>query len=464
MTLRSAVLRGGGAMVARQGIGTVVGVAGVIVLTRLLGPAQYGIFIAANGVVLFAQGISQWGIGLYLVRHEGGDVAPPYSEAFTFLAITGMAVGLFGIALSYPLAGWIHQPAAATILAAMFCGVPISAVAQVPLARLERELRYEAIATIELASQLAFYVIALPLAGIGYGAGSLVLAWWAQLATSVLATFALAKMFPRVSWNRKALIDLSSYGFAYSASTWIWQVRNLVNPLIVGRFAGAAAVGQVALTIRIVEALSLVKTVTYRISLAALSQIQFDKARVARIIGEGARLQVLSVGVPLLLFVFIAPWLINALLGEQWNLIAKVYPYVALGCLANSMFNLHSSALYVMRRNWDVARFHLAYVALFGASAGLLVPSLGVMGYAYAELMALPAYLVIHGLMVAAIGPVRLGTPMIWAAALGLGFFATTGRLWVLAGTPLLVLSPAIWAEISGVLARARRQGGLHET
>ena len=52
----------------------------------------------------------------------------------------------------------------------MFVGLPIVVCSQVPLARLERELRYGQVATIEFMAQLVFYLVALPLAYLGAGA------------------------------------------------------------------------------------------------------------------------------------------------------------------------------------------------------------------------------------------------------------------------------------------------------
>ncbi|MBC7671326.1 MAG: polysaccharide biosynthesis protein, partial [Polaromonas sp.] len=47
MTLRAQVVRGSAFLVIRQGVGVVIGVAGILLLTRLIGPAAYGTFAAA---------------------------------------------------------------------------------------------------------------------------------------------------------------------------------------------------------------------------------------------------------------------------------------------------------------------------------------------------------------------------------------------------------------------------------
>ena len=50
-------------------------------------------------------------------------------------------------------------------------------------------------------------------------------------------------------------------------------MRLLVNPVLVGRFAGAQGVGFVALAIRLVEVLSFIKQATWRVAMAALAKL-----------------------------------------------------------------------------------------------------------------------------------------------------------------------------------------------
>jgi PST family polysaccharide transporter len=88
------------------------------------------------------------------------------------------------------------------------------------------------------------------------------------------------------------------YGLGFSASMWVWQLRLLVNSLVVGRYAGADAVGYVALAIRIVDQLSVLKDIVWRLSIPALAQVQGKLARMVKAISEGASLQIMASGIP----------------------------------------------------------------------------------------------------------------------------------------------------------------------
>lgn len=427
----------------RQSVGTVLGLIGVLLLTRAIGPAQYGLYAAGLVLAGYLQSVSLWGVNVYLIRREEAPSDQIYHVASTLLLLTSGGAALVAY-LALPLLGmWLRIAQFVPIGAAMFVGLPIVVCSQVPLARLERELRYGQVATIELMAQLVFYLVALPLAYLGAGAWAPVSGWWVQQVVFAASTFAASRYRPRLRWNRGQAREMAQYGLGFSASIWVWQLRDLVNPMVVGRYLGAEAMGYVALTIRIVDALSFVKAATWRLSIAALGRLRSDASRFARIVVEGMQLQILAVGPILVAFGVLAPVVIPRFFGTRWQAVPSIYPFIALSYLANSLFNLHSSALYVLRRNWDVTRFHIAHVGLFVAAAVLLVSRLGVRGYGVAEVVALPSYLVIQRLLVRQVGPVNGAVPVCWGLAFGVALFASLGHWWLLGAVPVVMLWPS---------------------
>jgi len=451
MTLRRQILRGGMMLTARQAVGMVLSLGGALLLTRAIGPEQYGLYAAALGVLTYLQVFSQWGVSVYLIRREAAPSEEVYHQATTLLLGIGGAVTLVALAALSLLSSWMRIPHFSDIALPLFLGLPLILSGQVPMARLERDLQYQRVAVIELGAQVIYYGVALPLAFRGAGAWAAVAGWWAQQAVAVTLTFVSAHYRPRLRWDRSQVREMVHYGLGFSASTWVWQLRSLVNPLVVGRYGGAASVGYVALAIRIVEVLSFVKTATWRLSIAALARIRDDRARLARSVAEGMKLQALAVGPPLLAFGLVASVVIPRFFGPRWSAVPTIYPFIALSYLANSLFNLHSSALYVLRRNWDVTLFHSAHVVLFAGSALLLVPRLGLRGYGVAEVVALASYLAIQRLLVRQIGRIDCLVPLAWGMALGLALFAAPDRWWALGGLAAVVLWPAAWSDLAAM-------------
>jgi O-antigen/teichoic acid export membrane protein len=443
--LRSLVMRGAGHLAMRQSLGMVISLAGIVLLTRLIGPEAYGLYAAFLGVFTFLSSLSRWGADVFLIRRPPEDGTADLDQAFSFLLVLGTLGALLSWLALPAIEGWWQIDGFGGIGAAFLVGLPLQLVTLVPKARLERLLSYRTVAWVELGAQLSFFLVALPAALRGFGVLAPVAGWWASQLVTAGAYYAVAGYRPRWLWQWHRVREMVRYGLGFSASQWIWQLRELINPLIVGRFAGLEAVGYVALAIRLVNALSFVKTATYRLSIAAFARIQDDKAKLRRAIGEGMRLQVLALAPLLLAFVLVSPLVLPLLFGPEWSPALDVLPFIAASFLANALFNLHSSGLYVYRRNLEVGAFHLVHVTVFATSAALLVPSMGYVGYGWAALASVSSYVAVHAAVVRHIGRPDYAVPGAWAAAFALGLFTPHLGPFALVGVAAVALWPATW-------------------
>lgn len=420
----------------------VVGVAGVLILTRVIGPHDYGVFASAMGVHLYLSSLSQWGVGVYLIRGNDEQDSPAvYDQAFTLLLVLGIAAALIGNLLLPVAARWVTIPDFHRVAAVMFLVLPLQLTNQVPLARLERRLDYRRVAVTELSGQLTYYSVAIPLALAGGRFWSPVAGWWAQQLVVGLQLHLGSDLRLRPYWSRALVRRMLGYGLGYSASMWVWQLRGLVNPLIVGRYAGAESVGYVALAIRLTEYLCFVKTAVSRISMSALARLQTEPSKLRQALTEGMTLQQVVLGPLLLIFALVGPVVIARVFGPRWSGVMAVYPFIAIAYLANALFTLHSSVLYVRRHNWRVAGFHLAHICLFATAALLFVPRYGVRGYGMAELFAIPGYLVLHDIVRRDIGAPDYRSAVVW-------FLSTVGPLLFVRHVPalaLMALLPLMW-------------------
>lgn len=450
MNLRNQILRGGTYLVLRQGLGQVVNLGGMLLLSRMIGPEAYGLYAGALGIFTYLFNLSQWGIGVYVIRREGEVRAEVYHQAFTLLLLLGSVGSLVSILALPLLARWVRLEGFSAIALGLFLGLPVKLLTLVPSAGLERALDYRKVAVVELAGQTAYYLVALALAWGGLGAWSPVGGWWIQQSLALIWLHKVARYRPRLCWNPSLVREILGYGVGFSASIWVWQLRELVNPLVVGRYVGVEAVGYVALAARMVNGLSFVSVATWRLSMAALARMQNDLARLVRAITEGMRLQVLALGPMLVGFGWIAPRLLPLFAGSRWLPVTEVFPFVALGYLTNGAFNLHASALYVLKSNWEITAFHLVHVCLFAGAAFLLVPRIGLLGYGWAEVAALLSYAVLHACTVRRIGAPDYRVAAVWWAGFGLSLFWQELGWWTALALVVILLWPETWRELQG--------------
>ena len=417
-SLRKKILRGGAFLAFRQAIGVVLSLAGVLLVTRVIGPRQYGIYAMAMGIVTFLSLLGTWGVDIYLLRKTEKPSEHEFNQAFTILLLISLMFLLGLTGMSHLIAIFMKTPAVGALIVFLAVSIPFNLLALPAIVKLDRDLNFKQVAVNELIGQASIYVVAIPMAFVGGGAWAPASGFIMQQLVLMVLSFRSARYRPSLHWDNSLVVKMLRYGLAYSSSTWVWQLRGLVNPLIVGRFAGAEAVGYIAVSIRFVEVLSFVKQVTWRISLAALAKMSNDGIRLRNCVTEGMKLQAIAVGLPLALFALAGPLLIPLGLGHKWLPALVVFPFIAISYLMNAMFNLHCSVLYLRAENLQVTVFHAVHIVLFAGSAAILVPHIGFLGYGWAELAALLSYPVLHSYLAR-----QIESPSYKVAAL---WFATT--------------------------------------
>jgi O-antigen/teichoic acid export membrane protein len=414
MTLRNQALKGGFIMVIRQGLGILLSLIGVILITRVIGASQYGLFGASAGIIIFLYRLGTLGLDVYLVRKTTTPEPKEYNQVFTILLGVSTILVIAIILGQQIIANALKLPDIAPILVLLSFSIPLNLLNIPFMIKLDRDLNFQRVALIELVSQISFYLAAIPLAFQGAGAWSPAIGLLTQQGCMLALTFYSSNLRLRLCWRKTLVKEMFAYGISYSSSTWIWELRTLVNPVIVGRFAGAEAVAFVTLCIRLVEMLAFAKGVTWRLAMAALAKLDNDRKRLRESINEGMRLQALAVGIPMAAFSLVAPVFLTIVFGEKWSPVLTIFPFIAVSYLSNSVFNLHSSVLYILGKNVEMAAFHFVHVLLFIGSAILLVPKMGMIGYAWSEIVALVSYLVIHFYTEKEVGSLKYRGFIIW--------------------------------------------------
>jgi O-antigen/teichoic acid export membrane protein len=441
-SLKGKVFEGGALLMGRQLVSMALSIVGLLVITRIIGPAAYGPYVAALSICQYAQNLGQAGIGAFLVRAPGEVSDRTYDVATTVLLISSGGLMLVLEASLGLIAKWMPLPGLSQLLAVMLVTVVLQTLTVAASAKLERALDFRRVAMIETVGQLLYYGVGLPLVLLGFGVWSLVAGWFLQQLFLCIGFHVVARYRPRLLWDKAIVRSMLAYTSGYAASDWLWQLRGLINPLVVGHFLPAEAVGQVGLAIRMLELLSFTKTIAYRLSVAVLAKVQHEPAKLVEATTDGMRLQTLALGPVLLGFSWFGGFVLSLVFGPRWEPVMLVYPYLALSYLTNAQFNMHSSVLYVLHRNWAVSWFHIVHIVLFAGAAWVAVDRFGLVGYGYAEMVALLGYPVIHRSVRHLVGSPQYGLSGLWWASVAIGLFWRQLGLWAIAVPFIALLCP----------------------
>lgn len=394
--LSGKVLQGGMFLAGRYGLGVLVSLANMLVMTWWIGPHAYGLFVTAIGIVAFLASLARVGIDTYLVRRETPPDSHTYGTATVLILGSSLALVGAGLGLTPLLIPWFGSREFVLPYLILLLTIPVTGLTGIPMASLERALEFRRVAAVELMSQLAGLVVATVLAFQRAGVWAPV---FGQVTWQIFTLFGVLSAAPvprQLRFDRAEIRPMLSYGLSLTASLRTWQLRTLVNPLLVGRFVGTDGVAFVGLAIRIADALGSFRLATGRIAIAALARLQKHREEFARALEQVLYLQVLSLGPILCIFALSGPFAVRHLIGVRWMPSLAVYPFVAAGVLVNSVYNLQASALFVIGNPRLVTKAYSIHVVLLVFATLVLLPRMGIVGYGWAELVACAAYAAIH--------------------------------------------------------------------
>lgn len=344
----------------------------IVVLARLIVPAEFGRYAIALIAQEVAYLIVAGGLGSALVQHKKIDRVHMQ---------TGMALGLIaglGLAvLTLVAAGLIVTPifgertALFVRLMAPLC--LISALSTVPMATLRRRMSFRRLSEIEVLSTLARAVACIGLALIGLSGVALVLGVLVgSLVTAVIAWISAPPPAPRL--ERTAARELLGYGLPVSLASISWVGFSNIDYAIVGARLGALQTGFYfrAYTLA-VEYQSKVAVVMAQVGFPVLSRTH-DEAELNQLYRQMVRLMTIVLFPLLVLLAIGAPTLVPFLFGARWSPAVVPVQILALGGAATLVIDAVGTVLMATGRAQALLGYGVAHFVVYGLTVLLVVP------------------------------------------------------------------------------------------
>lgn len=213
-----------------------------VILARYLSPYEMGIFAVATALVGVLSIIQQVSLPALIVRER--ILTEDFTRtAFTVNAVLTILLALGIVAFSVFGAAAMHAPGVKNVLLVLAVTPLFSIVSFLPMAQLEREGRFKALALISTASSItnALVGVGLVVAGLGYMSIA-----YAQLASgavlALLGTYAgrhhARYQFSLTSWRR-----ILEFSLQMLAVAGIHGLGQRFSELMIGRMLGLSALG-----------------------------------------------------------------------------------------------------------------------------------------------------------------------------------------------------------------------------
>jgi lipopolysaccharide exporter len=312
------------------GVSTLIQIAHMVIMARLLAPADFGLVALATAFLRFGTYFAQLGVGQALMQRLTLSERE-IRTAFTTSALLGtfMAAAFY---VAAPLAVAVVQaPEVVPVIQMLGLSMVITGLGMAALSLLKRELRFRELALIEVGSYVVGYVfVGITLAVLGFGVWSLVFAALCQGLLQTIAAYAMTRhsSSPLLGWVE--IKTIYAYGGKVSATQFLNVSRHALMTSAVGRVAGVSALGLFDRARMLVQLPfeKLEATVT-KVLFPAMSRVQTDTQTLAKIFLLQKAL-VAAVFLPTLAGMAVsADVLIAVLLGPQWFDAAGIVPFLA---------------------------------------------------------------------------------------------------------------------------------------
>jgi O-antigen/teichoic acid export membrane protein len=429
----------------------------MVVLARLIPPAEFGRFAVAAIVGELAMLIPSEGIGAALVQRQTvtrAHLQAGFSMALVWSAVLTLLTLLAASTIITPL----FDARTSDIVRLAAPGILIAAFATVPMALLRRRLDFRRLSIIDFASTTVRAGASVALALAGLGAEALVLGGLlAGVVAIVIAWTAAPAPPPRP--DREARRDLLGYGLPASLAAASWVGFRNCDYAIVGARLGTLEAGYYF------RAYMLAVEYQKKISLV-MGQVGFPVLARASSPEERSELQSRMVRLlttllfPLLcLLAILAPTAIPWIFGPAWEAAVVPTQILALGGASTLVIDAAGAALMAAGRSRALLGYGVSHFAVYAAVVFAATP-FGLAGVAVGASLVHTAFLVVaYALMLR--GTAERALPRLWhdlkpamVSCLGLAAVAVPLALMLAsAGTPAILQIVAV--GIAGSVAYA---------
>jgi O-antigen/teichoic acid export membrane protein len=434
------------ALVGRAALVRGLTLGGMIVLSRLLTPAVFGMWeMIAFPTMLFTH-ISEAGLTGALARAPAKPDTRDLGTATSTRLILALALAALTWAVA-PIWAELYELGEQAIGAFRLLALlhPIAALSTAPGALLTRELQFGRLALAEVAAVLTSQVTIIALAAGGMGVWSLAAGALVSTAVGTAAVWAMRPGWVPLRWGGRQARALLSFGGPYMLQGLIHLLREGVIASVGGARLPLEAVGYQRWAYTLSRAPRAVAQAAHQVGLPAFARLQDQPQFLGEMAAEGVR-WVALISLPLLaVMAALAPQAVPAVFGEAWAGAAPALTLFALNVAVDSLAAVLLPLLDAVGRVWQTLSLSAGWAALTWLAA------LALTGRAPDETALAWAFLLATVIATATIviAARRVAPLALWRAVrLPLGAS-------ILMGAGLRAVGPAVGQSVPGLIAVA---------
>lgn len=334
--IKNVAARGAVVTVAGQGLRFVIQLAGIVILSRLLGPSTIGLFAVLFVIVAFGEVVRDFGLSSAMIQAKSVTQAQK-SNLFWINTAIGIALAIGCATIAAPLSRFYDEPSLTWPCVGVSAVFLLSGLGTQYRAQLTRDLKFTAVTAIDVLSALGGLAVAVVMAVNGSGLWALVAQQVVIAGVATLLNMAAARWRPSLPSRHAETRKLIEFGWHVGCTQLINYASRNVDTVVIGSLFGPAALGIYNRAYQLMTVpINQLSTPATKIAFPVLSRIRDEPRRFDRFVLIGQRALVHLVGLVFVYTLVIAPAGIDMALGAEWEGVAPLYRVLAVGALAQA--------------------------------------------------------------------------------------------------------------------------------
>jgi O-antigen/teichoic acid export membrane protein len=390
MDIKEKVVRGGLAKVVAQGATFTLRIGSLMIMARLLDPKDFGLV----GMVAAFTGVlnlfRDFGLSTATVQRQN-VTDEQISTLFWINVAVGVILGLLLMVMAPVVVNFYHEPRLLWVTIILATAFIFNGAGVQHTALLERQMRFTALAAIDVIALAASTCIGIGMARAGFGFWSLVAASVSLPLITTLFLWRTTGWLPGRPRRQVGLRSMMRFGGGLTLVTLIVYIGYNLEKVLLGRFWGANAVGIYGRAYQLVNLpTDNLNSAVWGVAFSGLSRVRTDPVRFKNYFLKGYSL-VVALTIPVTIgAALFASDLIHIVLGPKWSAVVDIFrllsPTMLVFALINPLAWLTFS-LGMVGRNLKVVSV-LAPLVIAGYAIGLPYGPKGV-AFGYSAVMML---------------------------------------------------------------------------
>ncbi len=429
-----------------SGYAAILGLIANLILTIVLSPKIYGIYVLTLAVIPFLNFFSDIGLAAALVQKKevtDDDIKTTFTIQQT-LVITILSIAFF---LTPFIRSFYNLPVEATHLYwAVLFAFFLSSLKTIPSIKLERSIQFQKIVLVQIVESTIFYATVSVLALMNFGLQTFTIAVLVRSLTGTLLMYYLSFWFPRIGVSKASLKRLLSFGVPFQTNVFLALIKDDLILFYLGKVVGLEGLAYIGWAKRWAESpIRIIMDNVSRILFPIFAKIQTEKERIGGLIEKVLRYQTL----------ILAPTFVGMalLLDEAVQLIPKynkwepaipLFYIIILSAFFSSYSTPFTNLFNAVGKVKTTFKFMLYWTVMSWISIPLFTHFFGLYGY--------PISLVILSLTFIVIVPIarkivkfkfipQIVPPIVSSLIMGIAVYFTTflGVSWISVGVSVAV-------------------------